>query len=138
MLGVNFIVSYFLGLPCTINSSPTTPNVVPFSPIFNTASSANPPSAYNYADLERHYWQCLIQLEHHKQYTETVHQHLKEAFHHQQIMLLQSDKYQEFLHKLVSPDWKPQQLDRLNHSTTSLPEHEFGGTFDRPVVKRIL
>ena len=66
-----------------------------------------------------------------------VHQHLKEALHHQQIMLLQSDKYQEFLHKLVPPDLEPRQLDKLNHSTGSLPKYEFGGTFDRPIMKII-
>lgn len=123
-------------------STPSTP-AIPALPTFKMPPFLkNPPSLsnYSYADLERHYWQCLILLENHKRYTEAVRQCLKEAYHHQQIMLLQTDKYQEYLQKLLPPVWEPEvPFSFLKPpSTKTLSKLEFEGTFDRPVVNKVV
>ena len=130
----------FPGLSSTYSSSSSSPLPSMLSPSFGLPKNPSSPadtSLINYAGLERHYWQCLVKLDQLNQYTEAVHQRLKEAFHHQQIMLLHSDRYQEFLHKLVPPRWGAEEFNRLNCPENALPKLEFSGTFDRPVVKKV-
>lgn len=91
--------------------------------------------ACNYAALERHYWQAELMLERQKQYVSSLKRRRQRAQVVQQMMLLQSDRYNTFRNMIVQPQWEPEVPINLPGLGQDLPTLEIEGTFDHPVMK---
>ena len=91
--------------------------------------------ACNYAALERHYWQAELMLERQKQYVASLKRRRQQAQLVQQVMLLQSDRYNTFRGMIVQPQWNLEVPIHLPGLGEDLPTLELEGTVDHPIMK---